>query len=323
MASGVTHRRSGDGLHRPGRRRSAPTRSFIRTSISKGAPRSARAARSNAGVRIVNSTLDDGVFVNSYCVITDSHIERGARARAVRAPPAGVARRRGRARRQLRRAEEDHARARVEGQPPRLSRRRDDRREGQRRRRHDHLQLRRQEEASDDDRGRRVHRQRLAADRAGHASARAPTSPPARRSPRTSRPARSPSRAASRSTKRAGSDEEARVEIHHVRNHRLHRLEAARSDPDRRPAPPRVSRLRLGRRRGRPRRLHRAAAQRRQAGAARRSDRRPIRSRANTGSATRAGPRTAGRPKRTRIRTATAPAASSSSTTASSRTTSS
>jgi len=31
------------------------------------------------GVRIVNSTLDDGVFVNSYCVITDSRVARGAR----------------------------------------------------------------------------------------------------------------------------------------------------------------------------------------------------------------------------------------------------
>jgi bifunctional UDP-N-acetylglucosamine pyrophosphorylase / glucosamine-1-phosphate N-acetyltransferase len=31
------------------------------------------------GVRIVNSTLDDNVFVNSYCVITDSSIARGAR----------------------------------------------------------------------------------------------------------------------------------------------------------------------------------------------------------------------------------------------------
>jgi bifunctional UDP-N-acetylglucosamine pyrophosphorylase/glucosamine-1-phosphate N-acetyltransferase len=30
------------------------------------------------GVRIVNSTLADEVFVNSYCVITDSQIERGA-----------------------------------------------------------------------------------------------------------------------------------------------------------------------------------------------------------------------------------------------------
>ena len=31
------------------------------------------------GVRIVNSTLEDNVFVNSYCVITDSHIARGAK----------------------------------------------------------------------------------------------------------------------------------------------------------------------------------------------------------------------------------------------------
>jgi bifunctional UDP-N-acetylglucosamine pyrophosphorylase/glucosamine-1-phosphate N-acetyltransferase len=30
------------------------------------------------GVRIINSTLEDNVFVNSYCVITDSRIERGA-----------------------------------------------------------------------------------------------------------------------------------------------------------------------------------------------------------------------------------------------------
>ena len=33
----------------------------------------------HCGVRIVNSILDDGVFVNSYCVITDSRVARGAR----------------------------------------------------------------------------------------------------------------------------------------------------------------------------------------------------------------------------------------------------
>jgi bifunctional UDP-N-acetylglucosamine pyrophosphorylase / glucosamine-1-phosphate N-acetyltransferase len=33
----------------------------------------------HCGVRIVNSTLDEGVFVNSYCVITDSRVARGAR----------------------------------------------------------------------------------------------------------------------------------------------------------------------------------------------------------------------------------------------------
>ena len=32
----------------------------------------------HCGVRIVNSTLEDNVFVNSYCVIRDSHVERGA-----------------------------------------------------------------------------------------------------------------------------------------------------------------------------------------------------------------------------------------------------
>ena len=55
--------------------------------------------------------------------------------------------RRGRARRQLRRAEEDHARRRQQSQPSRLHRRRHDRRQGQHRRRHDHVQLRRRREA--------------------------------------------------------------------------------------------------------------------------------------------------------------------------------
>jgi bifunctional UDP-N-acetylglucosamine pyrophosphorylase/glucosamine-1-phosphate N-acetyltransferase len=31
------------------------------------------------GVRIINSTLEDNVFVNSYCVITDSHVASGAK----------------------------------------------------------------------------------------------------------------------------------------------------------------------------------------------------------------------------------------------------
>jgi bifunctional UDP-N-acetylglucosamine pyrophosphorylase/glucosamine-1-phosphate N-acetyltransferase len=33
----------------------------------------------HAGVRIVDSTLDDGVVVNNYCVITESHVAAGAR----------------------------------------------------------------------------------------------------------------------------------------------------------------------------------------------------------------------------------------------------
>ena len=64
------------------------------------------------GVRIVNSALQENVFVNSFCVITDSHIARGA-ARTVRPHPAGLGDRRGRTRRQLRRAEEDRSWARA------------------------------------------------------------------------------------------------------------------------------------------------------------------------------------------------------------------
>ena len=60
----------------------------------------------------------------------------------------------------------------------------------------------------------------------------------------------------------------------HVRNHRIHRRQAGPADSDRRAAPARVSRLRLGRRGGRPRRHDRAAPQRRQAGAARGGHRR-------------------------------------------------
>ncbi len=33
----------------------------------------------HAGVRIVNSTVDDGVVINNFCVITESHISQGAR----------------------------------------------------------------------------------------------------------------------------------------------------------------------------------------------------------------------------------------------------
>ena len=33
----------------------------------------------HSGVRIVNSTIDDGVTINNFCVISDSHVSRGAR----------------------------------------------------------------------------------------------------------------------------------------------------------------------------------------------------------------------------------------------------
>ena len=108
-----------------------------------------------------------------------------------------------------------------------------------------------------------------------------------------------------------------------MRHHRLHRPETGRPRAHRRPAAPRVPRLRLGGRRRGPQRLDRDPAQRRASCRGSRTPSGPTRSTATTASGTRAGPRTAGRPRRTRTRTATAPAASSSSTTASSRTTSS
>ena len=57
MAAGVTHRGSGDDLHRSGRRRSAPTRSSIPACPSKGSTRIGAAARSTAGV--AHRRLDD------------------------------------------------------------------------------------------------------------------------------------------------------------------------------------------------------------------------------------------------------------------------
>ena len=33
----------------------------------------------HSGVRIVDSTIDDGVLINNFCVITDSHVRRGAK----------------------------------------------------------------------------------------------------------------------------------------------------------------------------------------------------------------------------------------------------
>ncbi len=86
--------------------------------------------------------------------------------RSVRAPSSGNCRRRRSQDRQLRRVEKDHARRPLESQPPFVPRRRDDRHQRQRRRWNDHVQLRRRTQARDDHRGRRVHRQRLAIDRA-------------------------------------------------------------------------------------------------------------------------------------------------------------
>ena len=109
----------------------------------------------------------------------------------------------------------------------------------------------------------------------------------------------------------------------HVRNHRIHRLQTRRAGAARRAAAHGVSRLRLGGRGARQPRGHQPPPLGRQTGEPRERHPRRAGGRAVRRRATRAGPRTAGRPRRTPIRTGTAPAASSSSTTASSRTTSS
>ena len=122
----------------------------------------------HAGTRIVDSTIGDRVLIRNYCVITESSVAT----RAVLGPFAHLRPAShvldGRTRRQLRRAEEDDARAGIEGQPPDVSRRRDDRRRREHRRGHHHVQLRRQDQERDRDRGRRLHRQRLGPGRARH-----------------------------------------------------------------------------------------------------------------------------------------------------------
>ena len=67
----------------------------------------------HSNVRVVDSVIDDDVFVNSFCVIAESRVRAGARLGPVRAPTAPVRRRRTGARRQLRRVEEDRARTRA------------------------------------------------------------------------------------------------------------------------------------------------------------------------------------------------------------------
>ena len=100
---------------RPGSSRTSPigADTMLHPGVYLAGPHhaSARAASSTSNVRVVDSTLDDDVVVNSFCVITESRVRAGAQARPVRAPPAAVGRRRAGARRQLRRAEEDDARA--------------------------------------------------------------------------------------------------------------------------------------------------------------------------------------------------------------------
>ena len=189
-----------------------------------------------------------------------------------------------------------------------------------------------------DHRGRRVHRQRLAARRAGHASA--PGAYVAAGSSITQdvpagRARRSP--AAGRRTKpgwarsaRPGRALEGRSVEASSGAHRALMCGIVGYIGAKQVVPVLVEGLRRLEYRGYDsagvavvaRRRHRGAAQRRQARAPRGGARARRRSPATTASATRAGPRTAAPPRRTRTRIATTPAAPSSSTTASSRTTS-
>ena len=106
-------RRSGHDLHRAGRRPSAPTRSSIPASISRGARASAPRCEIHSGVRIVD--CDDRRRGRDQQLLRHHRVARVERRahRPVRAHPAAVRRRRGRARRQLRRAEEDRRSARA------------------------------------------------------------------------------------------------------------------------------------------------------------------------------------------------------------------
>ena len=93
--------------------RSAPTRSSIRACTSKAARAIGSGCEIHSGVRIVDSTIDDGVVINNFCVITESHVSRRRQVGPFAHIRPQSRRRRGGARRQLRRAEEDDARARA------------------------------------------------------------------------------------------------------------------------------------------------------------------------------------------------------------------
>ena len=180
-------RRSGDDLDCSRRRRRAGHGPASRTCTSRADDAIGSGCEIHSGVRIIDSTDRRRRVINNFCVIRQSIVERGAIVGPFAQLRPGVTRRRGRARRQLRRAQEHDARQGVEGESPRVSRRRDDRREGEHRRRHHHLQLRRRRQAPDGHRGWRLHRHRQPARSRPCASARTPTSPPVRRSPRTCR----------------------------------------------------------------------------------------------------------------------------------------
>ena len=81
-------RGSGHDLHRSATSRSAPTRSFIPACRSKGARRSARAAKSTAASASSIRTIGDRVTVLNHCVITELDDRERRVGRTVRAPAA-------------------------------------------------------------------------------------------------------------------------------------------------------------------------------------------------------------------------------------------
>ena len=201
----------------------------------EGRTRIGGACEIHAGVRIVDSILEDRVTVHNFCVLRGAHVRSGASVGpfAHLRPETELERRI--AGRQFRRAEEDRARRGLEGEPSDLPGRRDDRRSGERRRRDDHVQLRRRAQEPDDHRGRRVHRERCAAGRAGPGRARGLRGRgvhdherrPGGRARHRARPAAQ--------HRGLGRPQEGPVIIR-VRHHRLHRLEPGRPGPARRPA---------------------------------------------------------------------------------------
>ena len=79
MAAGVTIIDPDYHLDRAGRRPSAPTPSSIPACTCRDAPRSAGGCELHSNVRVVDSVIDDDVFVNSFCVIAESRVRPGAR----------------------------------------------------------------------------------------------------------------------------------------------------------------------------------------------------------------------------------------------------
>ena len=148
MAAGVTHRRSGDDLHRPDVEVGADTvihpgvtlegddddRRRLRNPQRRRASSTRRSATTSPSSTTASSstrTVADGRRQSGRSRICAAQVDvaRGAKVGNFVELKKTVARRR------------------LEVDAPRLSRRRHDRRERQHRRRHDHLQLRRREEA--------------------------------------------------------------------------------------------------------------------------------------------------------------------------------